>query len=689
MKSRNLNQRKSMAIQHFKSTVEDTKQKDFSQIVQEKLIGNPKSDWNEAELLYYTKTIKRSKSTKIASAADVYNSHSKSDRFILVVKKTVKDDSTTGGVFLMNLIVRGQGSIEIKGAWDIRRFKGVDAGNDDDLILSHEPVDSTFYFANRSERDEAAWIIVQICKASNHLEISVGYLIDMDSIGYVLKTNGTLNRFQTLHVLLASTGHLNGEEFGAEEAEAESVLEDMKWTSQSGAPIDLKETLSKQSESLNVEIIDFLLQWEELDDAAKISSSNTRVRDTVEILEALNQVDKELDDVNCWLGDQIDRLLDIQSNLHLIEDESGGLETSWQNLKSIHEIIKRVIDVLSIEEEEEAMLKVPDSIILSTLKGRRLDDIDESINPLIDAARKLQIALSFKGFNNSNNSSVDNVTESGIVTSQVWKQLQSMSAIVNQRQKLLTLGEVFCNKCNDVFPTFLFQLFKHPSLNDEDNENNINISHFNIAQLIKDNDFISGDSYSNDSMNMLQYFQSIDFEDNCSLTAQRIFHGTLIEYATMVDKVVEINPLLGKSMAKCYIDITMESLYGSLSKSLQKELRSLLFPKHQPVTLATISRYKYGIKFEVPVKFRPWVTNSTTGNNGRNHGAQTHFTPWAIFELLLLKLQPVISREESFFQVNDSYLLIFDCKLFLFDVISSIFYSSAVLDIIFYGLNCQ
>ena len=63
------------------------------------------------------------------------------------------------------------------------------------------------------------------------------------------------------------------------------------------------------------------------------------VRDTTEVLSALQQVVDELEGVDMWLNEQIDHISETQANLRLIEDESGTLETTWQNLNEVQNVV--------------------------------------------------------------------------------------------------------------------------------------------------------------------------------------------------------------------------------------------------------------------------------------------------------------------------------------------------------------
>ena len=63
------------------------------------------------------------------------------------------------------------------------------------------------------------------------------------------------------------------------------------------------------------------------------------VRDTTEVLSALQSVVEELEGVDTWLNEQIDHIAEVQANLHLIEDESGTLETTWKNLNELQTVV--------------------------------------------------------------------------------------------------------------------------------------------------------------------------------------------------------------------------------------------------------------------------------------------------------------------------------------------------------------
>ena len=98
-----------------------------------------------------------------------------------------------------------------------------------------------------------------------------------------------------------------------EEAEEEILLEELDWSKVGNDPKEIQIALAAQSETLNTEIIDFLLQWEEDENVGKSLPDSKRVRDTFEVLDALSQVDNDLEGVNVWLSEQIERLFQVHS----------------------------------------------------------------------------------------------------------------------------------------------------------------------------------------------------------------------------------------------------------------------------------------------------------------------------------------------------------------------------------------
>ena len=71
-----------------------------------------------------------------------------------------------------------------------------------------------------------------------------------------------MNRFPLLLNLTANL-RMSGDTFTEQEADAEDKLEELKWTEHGGTPQDLQQILAKETDLINMEMIDFLLKWED------------------------------------------------------------------------------------------------------------------------------------------------------------------------------------------------------------------------------------------------------------------------------------------------------------------------------------------------------------------------------------------------------------------------------------------
>jgi hypothetical protein len=157
---------------------------------------------------------------------------------------------------IVQVVVKGH-EFEVKNSWELRILRAIDYGEDNmEIVISFDAADYKIRFMNSLERDETLWIIVQCCKLFIGVDVSVGYAVDIDSIGYTISTNGSLNRFPLLLGLTANL-RMSGDTFTEQEADAEEKLEELKWTEHGGTPQDLQQILAKETDMINMEMIDF------------------------------------------------------------------------------------------------------------------------------------------------------------------------------------------------------------------------------------------------------------------------------------------------------------------------------------------------------------------------------------------------------------------------------------------------
>jgi len=604
----------------------------ITELLKHKLFADSTSSWFGSEVLYHVRIHKRN-STSQNSMLKVLQQGS--DRYLCMVQR--KD--VLGSIRIVVAVVRGGSTVEFKLDWELKQFKALEFGEDENEAVFtfglSENAEHSFFFESQVERDETSWILVRTCKHTTGVEVSVHYNIDLDALGYATTSSGTLARFPLLSKLNIAAA-LTGDGYLEEEAEAEQLLEEMKWTVHGGAPIDLQNDLGKQAESLQMEIIDFLLTWEddeavekqttESGGAANSTPGGKRVRETLEVLEALKHVDEELEGVDQWLGEQIEQLVNIQSRLVLIEAESSALETSWQNLSSVQKIVESLVRGLTLPKQCEEVLLRTDKVINAALLSQDLSDVEETLAPLSDAIASLRTALAVKG----------EVGEGAVLTPMHWRELQMMSAVTTQRNKLLDLSEVCCNALSDALTTIFDSILKHKALNEAvpARKQSITVKQFSFTNVIRAN-VSTPDGGRNYGMGKAA-------DSNQALSAQRTYHEALSDFLPLIESLLELAPLMKVQTVNSYVQATRDKLYRPLLKSLFKALEGMLLPRHSILTLNTMPKFVIGKGSHEPgIKFAKTVLNLAS---------TAILTPWDVLEVGLIHIAPIIKREEEFFQ---------------------------------------
>ena len=234
---------------------------------------------------------------------------------------------------------------------------------DSEAVFIFPSVDVSFYFENDSERSRSTWIIVKIARLYA-IEISIGHKIDLDAIGYAFTYDSTslLLQFPFLKKLGLGSSTIGDTAFTEEEMEAEMLLNELNMYGNHDGKVsylssqELHQQLEDRKDGLQVEIINYLLQWEEEEAVPMTPSEEShgthhRNAPTMNSLRSLHRfllvpiislyiIIFMSTDVEKWLGVQIDQLTSIQSKLFLIENESGNLETSLLNLTAVQKIVQ-------------------------------------------------------------------------------------------------------------------------------------------------------------------------------------------------------------------------------------------------------------------------------------------------------------------------------------------------------------
>ncbi len=464
--------------------------------------------------------------------------------------------------------------------------------------------------------------------------------------------------------------------FSEEEAEAEHLLDELNWngtnseTSSNNQQLDLQLLLGKQSEQLNCEIIDFLLQWEEMDDTDNANSKNVAkttvtlgVRDTREVLTALSLVDTELAAVDLWLGEQIERLGEIQSNLHMIEDESGALETSWLNLNVVQEVVQTIVQGYSIDARHEKLLSAaPEELFSFVIKSASLNSARSTLRPLLEALSALRTALDMKALHKRGLAEADS-TNHGMksISPAQWKQLQSIAAVTTQRAKLTDLADTFCRNFRD-FCTGLFDmLLRHKALTLEGSTSSVVVKQFSFQPLI--DKYVSGRGVASGFKRTADVEASsaaaskeptalprLQAANNQLLQAQQNFQTALADFVPLLDVFVALSPSHARPLCEAYIHAA-QGLHQTLVRTMTKDLNAqvLVLKVPQRLSLSTCGRYRIGAPHDdtlVPLRFQhvkqpPGVVSG-------------QITSWMALRVALLVLAPAIDREEQFVSVTPS-----------------------------------
>lgn len=618
--------------------------KDTLQIITEKLIMEANSAWYGAELLYIIITQKRGRRvarqepTAGADKSQNKTGGSQHDRYIAMLRK--KD--STQSISIIRLVLK-EDEIEIKNTFDLSVLRAIDFGSDDnELLLSFDSADHNLYFASQNERDETLWIIIQVCKHIVRNDITVGYSIDIDALTYITNTNGTLSRFPLLQKMVQLHTKELGDYFSKEETEAETLLDELNWGSTLQEQTNLHQILSGQSEKLSNEIIDFLLQWEEMDlntrnksptkgsDSKNGGAKIPGVSDTSEVLQALSQVDQELEAVDMWLGEQIGRLEEVQANLHMIEDESGALESSWQSLRSVQEVVTLLVMRYSLDEKYEDILLHPEKVMNPILKSPVLVKLDAGVEPLLEAMTSVRNALMLK------------FTDIADITGPQWKQLQNMTSISSQKAKLQDIVDSCCESFTDTALGLFDWLVKHKALQEAGSV----VKQFTFNELLAEDARIkSGKVYFTSLPVWFTKAKSPQY--NQLMKAKLVYEAHLQPFIPLLNIFTELAPKNLQPVQDAYLKAVSEGLYKPIFKTLAKDLTSLCSAKHVVITLANVGRYKLKEKLPVvPLSFQKAATGAASSSQNQT------LSLWMAFKLALTILVPVLEQEEVFVDVS-------------------------------------
>ncbi|KAJ1406562.1 hypothetical protein B484DRAFT_209581 [Ochromonadaceae sp. CCMP2298] len=602
----------------------DESTKDGLQVVTEKVVLDSNSAWYGAEIIYIVRTVRKTKkgarnNTQISAVAQP----SESLRYLILLRRRDAQQN----VILLRVNLKDD-EVETKNHFELRALRSIDFGSevDNELLLSFDSADQNIFFVTQTDRDEALWIVIQVCKNVLTIELTIGYSIDIDALSFITNTNGTLSRFPVLQKMVQAHTKDLGDFFSNEETEAENLLDELQWGKSQGQT-GLKQVLAVQSAQISDEIIDFLVQWEEMDEHAVQAGPIEGMSDTSEVLTALSHVDEELHAVDEWLGEQIERLEEIQSNLHMIEDESGALESSWNSLQSVQEVVTSLVNRYSLSAEHEQLLKSQGQL-QAVLRAPTLDRVGRSLAPLVGAMQTVRDAIKLR---------FEDVAD---VSSAQWKQLQNLSSIATQKGKLHDAVDSCCDALSDTALGLFEWLLKHRVMS----EGGLAMKQFPLGPVLK----WQGAAADPEGLAALpDWLGAVCGEGNALIRVKGLYEKNLTHFLPLLDLFAELSPAALAPLQDKYVRSVAEGLYRPLFRVLRRDL-ALVTAKQTVVTLANCAAYR--------IKSGPHLLLTFANGSIKGHvsaGAAHSLTPWGALKLALLVVVPALEREEAFMKVRE------------------------------------
>jgi Exocyst complex component Sec3 len=273
-------------------------------------------------------------------------------------------------------------------AEDMRRdASDVGAGTGSTLLTSRSTPLIDDGISNKGKSDDAE----EIAKRKPALE-------DMDNLAYDLMMGNFATRVAIFHS-------------DEERKDAEAVLNSTQWTSSlnsedtaaASAAERLGMVLQRRMRDLEAETCRRLIAWEDEKHYSVSSSSlssKTANRDSVDALSlaslfnTLDALDKELQNMEHWLGERAAAIKPMTDDCRDIEEENRQLEQQWKSYDMLGGEMRRLLKGLEIQDELDKVLKNPASALVYDKEGRiEVDESQDGVDNIHEAGRALQDAM--------------------------------------------------------------------------------------------------------------------------------------------------------------------------------------------------------------------------------------------------------------------------------------------------------
>ena len=334
---------------------------------------------------------------------------------------------------------------------------------------------------------------------------------EMDNLAYDLMMGNFATRVAIFHS-------------DEERKDAEAVLNSTQWTSSlnsedtaaASAAERLGMVLQRRMRDLEAETCRRLIAWEDEKHYSVSSSSlssKTANRDSVDALSlaslfnTLDTLDKELQNMEHWLGERAAAIKPMTDDCRDIEEENRQLEQQWKSYDMLGLEMRRLLKGLEIPDELTRTLKNPASALVYDNEGRiEVDESQEGVDNIHDAGRALQDAML-------------HVQQSGGL---------HLKAVIQRSDVLEKTANAFCTALAQIIVTVMEQ-FK--------------------------TDVVAGSDYGKVSKSDTHTMIAKKIRDT-----QRKFQSSLLGYIKLIEILAELSPDLLPAVRDAYSEMVAEGI---------------------------------------------------------------------------------------------------------------------------------
>lgn len=370
---------------------------------------------------------------------------------------------------------------------------------------------------------------------------------EMDNLAYDLMMGNFATRVAIFHS-------------DEERKDAEAVLNSTQWTSSlnsedtaaASAAERLGMVLQRRMRDLEAETCRRLIAWEDEKHYSVSSSSlssKTANRDSVDALSlaslfnTLDTLDKELQNMEHWLGERAAAIKPMTDDCRDIEEENRQLEQQWKSYDTLGMEMRRLLKGLEIPDELARTLKNPASALVYDNKGRiEVDESQEGVDNVHEAGRALQDAML-------------HVQQSGGL---------HLKAVIQRSDTLEKTANAFCTALAQIIVTVMEQFKTDVVAGSDHGKVSKSDTHTMIAKKIRD--------------------------------TQRKFQSSLLGYIKLIEILAELSPDLLPAVRDAYSEMVAEGIM--MKKRMKGYFQAL--PGKNAAYLKNVSRdiREYSPKFK-------------------------------------------------------------------------------------------